>query len=100
MISQAKFPGCRGSYLSLEKNWLNQEYRRPEPTDAKRKTDVPEKKIIIMPVGSDRWEGPKKMNFSELGRLRLVVISPFHHHPQPDIQGIYDETSIIIRVLF
>lgn len=45
MISQAKFPGCRGSYLSLEKNWLNQEYRRPEPTDAKRKTDVPEKKL-------------------------------------------------------
>ena len=71
MISQAKVPACRGSYLSLEKNWLNQECRCPEPRDAKRKTDVPEKKkkkkkkktkkkkkkkkktIIIMPVGSD-----------------------------------------------
>ena len=104
MISQAKVPACRGSYLSLEKNWLNQECRCPEPRDAKRKTDVPEKKkkktIIIMPVGSDRWEGPKKINFSELGRLRIVLISPFYHHPQPDIQGIHDETSVILRVLF
>lgn len=31
----------------------------------------PKKKI--MPVGSDRWEGPKKTNFSELGRLRIVL---------------------------
>ena len=76
MISQAKVPVCRGSYLSLGKNWLNQECRCPEPTDAKRKTDVPEKKIIIMPVGSDRWEGPKKMNFSELGRLRISTFPP------------------------
>lgn len=72
-----------GTNLSPDRAGYPENIGSPEPTDARKYTDVPEE----MPVGSDRWE-VKKKGLTSLSQEDvtlhhiLFMAAPTPHHPR------------------